>query len=162
MLAQQITPAAQTGEDQSSLGAMPDVFAARDAHWKLAAIGLLSAARTLCNTYLKDERDDAAVCIDADHHSAVRDLFARIKQAEDVGLSIVGAAQLSAAGMSAVDLWSVLIEPFTATSLEDLLHQNDWLRPGDVVYKADTIYRHTLTEADFKAAATQCEIGGQQ
>lgn len=160
MLAQQITPPAQTGEEQSSRGAVPAIFAARDTHWKLLAINLLSAARVLCNGYLKEERDDVSVCIDADHHSAVRDLFAQVKRAEDLGFSVVGAAQLAASGMSAVDLWSVLIEPFTATSLEDLIHQNDWLRPGDVVYKADTIYRHALTEADFKAAAAPAEIGG--
>lgn len=160
MLAQPISPAAQTGEEQSSIGAMPDVFAARDAHWKLAAIGLLSAARTLCNTYLKDERDDEAVCIDADHHGAVRDLFARIKQAEDVGLSIVGAAQLAAAGHVKVDLWSALVTPFSASTLADLIEQCDWLRPGDAVFRAETLHRHTLTEADFKAADAQGEIGG--
>jgi len=156
MLAQQIQAPAQSGEEQSSHA----VFAPRDAYWKLVLLGLLNAARTLGNTYLQEERDDVLVCVDADHHAAVRDLFAQVKRAEALGLSVVGATQLAAAGMSAVDLWSVLIEPFTATSLEDLIHQNDWLRPGDVVYKADTIYRHTLTEADFKAAAAPAEIGG--
>lgn len=158
MLAQQTTPAAQAGEEQSSHA----VFATRDAHWKLVLLGLLCAARTMANGYLQEERDDVRACVDADHHAAVRDLFAQVKRAEALGLTLVGANQLAAAGMSAVDLWSVNIEPFTADSLSNLIHLNDWLRVGDVVFKADTIYRHTLTEADFKAAADQGEIGGQQ
>jgi len=160
MLAQPISPAAHTGADQASAGAAPDVFAARDAHWKLAAIGLLSAARTLCNSYLKEEREDVTVCIDADHHAAVRDLFARIKHAEDLGLSIVGAAQLAIAGHVKVDLWSALVTPFSASTLTDLIEQCDWLRPGDAVFRAETLHRHTLTEADFKAANAHGEIGG--
>lgn len=148
MLAQPISPAAQPGEDHSSHA----VFAAREAHWKMALIGLLGAARTLATTYLKTQRDDASACIDADHHLAVVDLFAQIAHADALGLSLAGADQLAASGMSAVDLWSIFICPFTATSLERLIAQNEHLRVGDVVYKADTIYRHTLTEADFAVA----------
>jgi len=147
MLAQPISPAAQTGEDQSSHA----VFAPREAHQKLAFIGLLGAARTVA-TYLQKLHDEPTRCVDADHYRAVAGLFEQIKRAEALGLTWVGADQLAAAGTSAVDLWSVLIEPFTATSLEDLVQQNDWLRPGDVVYKAGTIYRHTLTETDFAVA----------
>ena len=147
MLAQPISPAAQTGEDQSSHA----LFASRDAHFKLVLIGLLGAARTM-STYLKAQRDDAAACIDADHHRAVVDLFDQVKRAEAMGLSLVGAHQLAASGMSAVDLWSIFICPFTATSLERLIAQNEHLRVGDVVYKADTIYRHTLTKTDLIAA----------
>lgn len=156
MLAQQITPAAQTGEEQTSHA----VFATRDAHWKMALLGLLNAARTLGNAYLQEERDDARACVDADHHAAVRDLFAQVKRAEALGLTWVGADQLAAAGMSAVDLWSIRIEPFTATSLSQLIAQNPHLKVGDVAYKADTIYRRVLTEADLKAAAAPAEIGG--
>lgn len=147
MLAQPISPAAQTGEDQSSHA----VFASREAHQKLAFIGLLGAARTVA-TYLKKQYDEPASCIDVDHYLAVDGLFEQIKRAEALGMTWVGADQLAAAGMSSVDMWSVLIEPFTATSLEDLVRQNDRLRPGDVVYKADTIYRHTLTKTDLIAA----------
>jgi len=156
MLAEKEKAPAQTGDGESSHA----VFATRDAHWKLALLGLLNAARTMANGYLQEERDDAAVCIDADHHAAVRDLFAQVKHAEALGLSVVGATQLAAAGMSAVDLWSIRIEPFTATSLSQLIAQNPHLQVGDVAYKADTIFRHVLTEADFKAAKAQAQIGG--
>lgn len=156
MLAEKNPPASHAGEDQSS----PDVFAARDAHWKAVLVGLFGAANTLASTYLQDERDSALACVDPDHHKAVINLFNQVARANALGLSTTGAAQLAAAGQVKVDIWSVLVEPFCAGSLSELIEQNEWLRPGDVVYKAETVYRHPLTEADFKAAAAPAEIGG--
>ena len=156
MLAQQNQLASHAGEDQSS----PDVFAARDAHWKNVLVGLFGAANTLASTYLQDERDNALECIDADHHEAVVNLFNQVARAKALGLSVAGAAQLATAGQVKVDIWSVIVEPFTASTLDNLIGQNDWLRPGDVVYRAETVHRHTLTEADFTVAAAPAEIGG--
>lgn len=158
MLADKNAPASHAGEDQSS----PDVFATRETHWKCVLAGLLNAARTLGNTYLQDERESVRECIDADHHKAVIDLFAQIKRAEALGLSVAGAAQLAATGHAKVDLWSANVAPFSACSLSDLICQNDWLRPGDFVYKAETVFQHLLTEADFTAAAAPTAIGGEQ
>lgn len=156
MLAEKEKAPAQTGEEQSSHA----LFATCDAHWKMVLLGLLNAARTLGKTYLQEERDDVRACIDADHHAAVRDLFAQVKRAEALGLSVVGATELAATGRAEVELWSVVNEEFSACSLRDLIAANDWLRPGDAVFKAETVLRHTLTEADFKAAAAPAEIGG--
>ena len=157
MLADKNAVASHVGEDQSS----PGVFATRDAHWKCVALGLLSAARTLGNAYLQEERDDASLCVSPEHHAAVVNLFTAVKRAEALGLSIAGAAQLSATGQVKVDIWSANIAPFSACTLSDLVAQCDWLRPGDFVYKAETVYQHKLTEADFAAAAPPAEIGGE-
>lgn len=157
MLADKNAPASHAGEDQSS----PDVFATREAHWKNVLVGLFGAANALANTYLKDERDNALECIDADHHKAVINLFNHLARANALGLGLAGAAQLAVTGQVKVDIWSVIIEPFSAASLEDLIAHNDWLRPGDVVYRAETVHRHKLTEADFTAAAAPAEIGGE-
>lgn len=158
MLAQQISAPAQTGEDQSS----PDVFAARSAHWMNVLIGLTGAANTLIATYLREELADVNACVDADHHKAIAALSAQVERAKALGLTLAGAAQLAATGQATVELWSVINEQFSACSLSDLIAANDWLRPGDVVYKAETIHRHTLTEADFNAAAAPAVIGGAQ
>ena len=148
MLAQQNKLASHAGEDQSS----SDVFAARDAHWKNVLVGLFGAANTLAFIYLQEQRDSAQACIDGDHHSAVTNLFSQVARAKALGLSVVGAAELATARQVKVDIWSVIVEPFTASTLEGLIDLNDWLRPGDVVYRAETVHRHTLTEADFTAA----------
>jgi len=158
MLSEKITPASHGGEDQSS----PDVFAARDAHWKNVLVGLFGAANTLAFVYLQEERDSAQACIDADHHGAVVNLFNQVARAKALGLSAAGASHLATAGQVKVDIWSVIVEPFTASTLDSLISQNDRLRPGDVVYRAETVHRHTLTEADFTAASVPAEIGGQQ
>jgi hypothetical protein len=158
MLSEKITSASHAGEDQSS----PDVFAARDAHWKNVLVGLFGAANTLAFIYLQGQRDSAQACVDADHHKAVVNLFNQVARAKALGLSAAGASQLATAGQVKVDIWSVIVEPFSASTLADLIDQNDWLRPGDVVYRAETVHRHTLTEADFPAAAVRAKIGGVQ
>lgn len=156
MLAQQIQAAAQSGEEQSS----PDVFAARSSHWMNVLLGLAGAANTLVTTYMQEELEDVKACVDEDHHKAIAGLAKQVERAKALGLTLAGAAQLAAIGQTKVDLWSVIVEPFSASSLSDLITQNDWLRPGDVVYKAETIHRRTLTEADFNAAAAPAVIGG--
>ena len=149
--------ASHAGEDQAS----PDVFAARDAHWKNVLVGLFGAANTLAFAYLQEQRDSAQACIDGDHHAAVTNLFSQVARAKALGLSVVGSEQLATDGQVKVDIWSVIIEPFSASTLAELIDQNDWLRPGDVVYQAETVRRHTLTEADFSAAAAPAVIGGE-
>lgn len=156
MLAQQIQTPAQTGEEQAS----PSIFAPRTAHFATAFSHLLQSAKTLANTYLKDERADASTCIDADHHKAVCDLFEQIENADALGLSLAGALQLVATGQAAAPLWYAQSDRFAARSLQGLIAANDWLRPGDVVYQAHTIQRHKLTDADFNAVAAPAEIGG--
>lgn len=156
MLAQQIQTPAQTGEDQASRS----TFAPRAAHWAAAFSHLLQSAKTLANTYLKEERADASICIDEDHHKAVRDLFEQIENADALGLSLAGALQLAATGQAAAPLWYAQSDRFAASSLQGLIAANDWLRPGDVVYHAHTIQRHKLTDADFNAAAAPAVIGG--
>jgi hypothetical protein len=156
MLAQEKSSASHVGEDQSSHA----VFAAREAHWKNVLVGLFGAANTLATTYLQEERDSALACIDADHHKSVIDLFNQLARAKALGLSLTGAMKLRIEGQAEVELWSVVNEQFATCSLSDLIAANDWLRPGDVVYKAVTIERHTLTEADFAAATAPAVIGG--
>lgn len=157
MLAQQVQAPAHAGEDQSSRG----VFATREAHWMSVLVGLFGAARTMAMTYLQEEQRDVRACIDSDHHQAVRALFDQITRGEALGLSFAGAAQLASTGQAEVGLWSVINEKFSTCSLRDLIAANDWLRAGDVVYKAATIHRHTLTEADFSTAAAPAGIGGE-
>ncbi|WP_312547605.1 hypothetical protein [Massilia sp.] len=156
MLAQQIQTPAQTGEDQAS----PDVFAARSAHWLNVLLGLVGSANTLITVYMKEELADVKACVDEDHHKAITSLANQVERAKALGLTLAGAAQLAATGQANLELWSVINDQFSAGSLSDLISANDWLRPGDVVYKAETIYRHTLTEADFNAAAAPAVIGG--
>ncbi|GEM_PF-2264373 len=156
MLAQQIQMPAQSGEDQAS----PDVFAARSSHWMSVLLGLVGSANTLITTYLQEELADVKACIDEDHHQAIAGLAKQVERAKALGLTLAGAAQLAATGQANVELWSVINDQFSAGSLSDLIAQNDWLRPGDAVYRAETIYRHTLTEADFNAAAAPAVIGG--
>jgi len=156
MLAQQISSASHAGEDQSSSG----VFATRQAHWMNALVGLVGAANTLTNIYLQEERADPKACIDSDHHKAVVSLFEQVERAAAMGLTVAGAAQLAATGQASVQLWSVINDQFSASTLSDLLAANDRLRPGDVVYKAETIFRHTLTAADFGPASAPVVIGG--
>lgn len=152
MLAQQILPAAHAGEDQSSPDAASAVFAPRTAHWANILANLLGAAKTFANTYLQEERNDTKACFDADHHKAVVELFTQIENADALGLSLAGALQLAADGQASVQLWYAKSDRFTASTMLGLVAANDWLRPGDVVYQAQTIERHTLTEADIKAA----------
>lgn len=47
-----------------------------------------------------------------------------------------------------------------AGSINDLVFDNDWLRPGDAIYITET-RRHILTENDLNAAA-RAVIGGAQ
>jgi hypothetical protein len=142
MLTQEKSSASHVGEDQSSHA----VFAAREAHWKNVLVGLFGAANTLATTYLQDK--------------SVIDLFNQLARAKALGLSLAGAMKLRIEGQAEVELWSVINEQFATCSLSDLIAANDWLRPGDVVYKAVTIERHTLTEADFAPAAAPAVIGG--
>lgn len=157
MLAQSNLPASHAGEDQTSHA----VFAARDSHLKSLLIGLFGAAKTLANNYLQDERDNVLECIDADHHRAIVNLFDQVKLGEALGLSLAGAMQLRVEGQTEVQLWSAVNEQFTACSLKALIAANSTLRPGAVVYKAPTIERHVLTEADFTPAAAHAEIGSE-
>lgn len=48
--------------------------------------------------------------------------------------------------------WSVTGQDFAASSLSDLIRENDWLRPGDVVAQAQAAGSYTLTDADFEQA----------
>jgi len=157
MLAQSNLPASHAGEDQSSHA----VFAAREAYWKSVLAGLFGAAKTLATKYLQEELNDPKACVDADHHRAVADLFNQISRGEALGLSLAGALQLKIEGKADVQLWSANFAPFSACSLSDLVDQCDWLRPGDVVYKAETVVQHKLTEADFTDAAAKAEMGGE-
>lgn len=141
------TPAAHVGEDQSSRQ-----MEARAAHWSNLAVQLLVAAKTLANDYLQDEHDDASLCIDAEHHAAVQALFRAIKNADLAGLSDA-CAVLAAMDIGRGVFWSVTGQEFAAESLTDLIRDNDWLRPGDVVYQAQAVGRRTLTELDFVHAA---------
>lgn len=156
MLAQQNLPAAHAGEDRSS----PDLFAPRTVHWANTLVGLLGAAKTVANTYLQQERADPAACIDADHHRAIVDLFAAIGQADALGLSLTGALQLVEGSAVPAQLWFAKGDRFSAPSVRSLIEANSWLRPGDVVYKAQTIVRHQLTEKDFETADLAA-IGGE-
>ena len=140
-------PAAHVGEDQSSRQ-----LEARRAHWSNLAVQLLLAAKKLANDYLQDENDDGSLCIDAEHHSAVQALFSAIRDADFAGLSDA-CAVLAAMDIGRGVFWSVTGQEFVAESLADLLRDNDWLRPGDVVYQAQAVGRRTLTELDFVHAA---------
>lgn len=157
MLAQSNLPAAHAGEDQSSRA----VFATREAYWMSVLVGLFGAVRTLANNYLQQELKDPKACVDSDHHRAVADVFHQISRGEALGLSFAGATQLAITGQADVELWAVNNEGFSTCSLSDLIAENDWLRPGDVVYKAETIRRHNLIEADFNTAAAPAVIGGE-
>jgi hypothetical protein len=148
MLAQTKAPAAHAG-----FSTAPDVFGARSAHWLTVASGLLSAAHALADEYLQDERDDIRACLDAKHHQAIRSLFEAIKNADRAGLADACADLQTLSLTAPVEFWSVINDKFTACSLSDLIRENDWLRPGDVVYQASIIRRHTITEAEYKEAA---------
>ena len=148
MLAQQTTLASHAGEAQAS-----NLIDPRSAHWENLAVELLLAAKTLANEHLQGQCDDIRACASASHHQAVRNLFAAIKNADSAGLSDACAALAASAGAEPLQLWSVTNDDFSAGSLSDLIKASDWLRPGDVVYQAQTTGRYTLTEADFVAAA---------
>jgi hypothetical protein len=148
MLAYQEKSGAHAGEDQASSD-----FAARDAHWKNLAVQLLTAARTLADEYLQQERADVTVCANAEHHQAVRNLCAAIANAGRAGLEQAWTALQAGGAIECATLWSVTGDEFSADSLVDLIKANDWLRPGDYVYQAQTTSRHLLTEADFAQAA---------
>lgn len=47
---------------------------------RAASSSLLAAAKALATGYLKAQRDDASLCINAAHHKAVCDLFAEIER----------------------------------------------------------------------------------
>lgn len=87
MLAQSNLPAAHVGEDQSSRQ-----FGERRAHWSNLAVQLVTAAKTLANDHLQEERDDIRACVSPEHHAAVRALFDAIKAADHAGLSDACAA----------------------------------------------------------------------
>lgn len=147
MLAQSNLPAAHAGEDQSSRQ-----MEARQAHWSNLSVQLVTAAKTLANDYLQEERDDVRACISPEHHAAVRALFDAIKNTDLAGLSDA-CAVLAAMDIGRGVFWSVTGQEFAAESLADLIRDNDWLRPGDVVYQAQAVGRRTLTELDFVHAA---------
>jgi hypothetical protein len=146
MLSEKITPAAHVGEDQSSRQ-----FEARAAHWSNLAVQLLGAAKTLANDYLQEERDDISACVSPEHHKAVRALFGAINGADHAGLSYA-CAVLAAMDIGRGVFWSVTGQEFGASSLPDLIRENDWLRPGDIVYQAQAVGRQKLTAADFAQA----------
>jgi hypothetical protein len=141
------TPAAHVGEDQSSRQ-----MEARAAHWSNLAVQLLLAAKTYADDYLQDENDDASLCIDAEHHARVCALVSAVKDVDLAGLSDA-CVVLAAMDVGRGVFWSVTGQEYSATSLSDLIRENDWLRPGDVVYQAQAVGRHVLTEADYVGAA---------
>lgn len=142
------TPA-HAGEDQAS--ALEDP---RAAHWTSLAVQLLLAAKTLANDYLQEECDDASVCVDAGHHQAIQNLFAAIKGADSAGLSDACAALVLVVGAEPAQLWTVTGNEYHRCSLPSILANNDWLRPGDVIWEVQARpQRRVLTEADFAAAA---------
>jgi hypothetical protein len=149
MLAQEISAASHAREDQSS----PDVFAPRNAHWANAAIGLLSAAKVLTNE--KDVTDLSH----AELHQAVLSLSAAVARAEQVGLTLNGALQIATGTAPRAQFWSVINDRFSSGSICGLIRNNDWLRPGDYVYQAQTIVRHKLTDSDFVAAGVPVDDG---
>ena len=148
MLSENFASASHAGEDQSS----PDVFAPRKAHWANAAIGLLSAAKTI--TGIKDITDTPY----DELRELVRGLAAAVSRAEEAGMTLTGTLQLATGVITAAQYWSVINDRFSAGSLTDLIKANEWLRVDDYVYQAKTIHRHKLTKEDF-AAAGVAEIG---
>jgi len=69
-----------------------------------------------------------------------------------------GEEQSSPGAEPAIRQWSTEPPEPEARSLSELANQEQWLRPGDVVYTID-VRRHTLTESDLNAAA-RAVIGG--
>jgi len=147
MLAQSTTPTAHVGEDQSSRQ-----LETRAAHWSNLAVQLLLAAKTLANDWLQDENDDVSLCFNEEHHARIRALFTAIKDADLAGLSDA-CAVLAAMDIGRGVFWSVTGQEFAAASLPDLIRENEWLRPGDIVYQAQAVGRRKLTELDFIHAA---------
>jgi hypothetical protein len=150
MVSQQTWPAAHAG-----FATAPEVFAARSTHWVTVAAGLLIAAHALADGYLQEERDDIRACVDVKHHQAIRNLFEAIKSADRAGLADACADLQTLSLAAPVEFWSVINDKFTACSLSDLIRENDWLRPGDVVYQSTVVRRHALTTEDFAVAATE-------
>lgn len=146
MLAQQTMPASHAGEDQASAQ-----LAARADHWENLAAQLLIAAKVMAHEYLQEECDDVRACVDSAHHQAVRNFCEAVKNADRAGLSDACAVLVALVATKPQQLWSVDDE-FTAGTLSDLIKANDWLRPGDYVYTAQTTGRYKLTEADVAAA----------
>jgi hypothetical protein len=157
MLAQQNQSPSHGAEDQSS----PDVFAPRITHWANTLVGLLGAARTVAENYLQAERADPKACVDLDHYKAVCGLFDAIEQAGMLGLTLNGALQLAGDSAVPLQLWFANTDRFSAASKRAVIAANAWLKPGDVVYQAQTILRHTVTEEDLAAARAPL-IGGMQ
>jgi len=60
----------------------PSAAEARIASLEAERAALLEAARTYAERYLLDERDNPALCVDADHHKAVLALFAALQRSE--------------------------------------------------------------------------------
>jgi hypothetical protein len=150
MLAENSTPPAHAGEEQSS----PHVFAARSVHWANAAIGLLSAAKVI--TSIKDITD---VPYD-ELKRLVAGLSVAVAGADAAGMTLHGAMRVATGTAQDAQLWSVINDRFSSGSISGLIQTNDWLRPGDHVYQAQTIHRHKLTEEDF-ASAGVAVIGGE-
>jgi hypothetical protein len=148
MLAQTKAPAAHAG-----FATAPDVFAARSAHWLTVAAGLLITAEAFADEYLQAQRDDVRLCQDAKHHQAIIDLCTAIKSGNRAGLKDACVDLQNISLTAPVEFWSVINDKFVACSLVDLIRENDWLRPGDVVYQASIIRRHTITEAECNEAA---------
>ena len=70
-----------------------------------------------------------------------------------------GEAQASPGAEEAIRQWSTEPPEPEARTLPELANQEQWLRPGDVVYTVD-VRRHILTESDLNAAA-RAVIGGE-
>ena len=77
---------------------------------------------------------------------------------QTVPASQVGEDRSSPFASAPIVTYSVNQPEPDADSLNDLVFDNDWLRPGDVVYVTET-RRHILTENDLNAAA-RALIGG--
>jgi len=74
--------------------------------------------------------------------------------------SQAGEACTSTESKATIMTYSVLQPDFEpeAASINDLVFDNDWLRPGDAVYVTE-VRRHVLTESDLSPAAPAL-IGG--
>jgi hypothetical protein len=144
-------PAAHAGEAQAS-----NLVDPREPHWATLAVQLMQAARALADEYLQQQRDDIRVCASAAHHQAVRNLFDAIKGADRAGLEKACAEILVSATSDPIELWTVTGNQYRRCQLPAILAENDWLRPGDVIWTVQSApQRHVLTEADFARAAPE-------
>lgn len=84
-------PAAHAGEAQASRSS-----GAPSAQCDDAVAQLLLAAKTLVNDHLQKQRDDIRACDSAEHHHAVRALWAAVKACDVAGLSDACAVAMAA------------------------------------------------------------------